>query len=187
MSLRSLEKERKRKQFPPFLCFVALTLWLSGCAAIARQPQQRSSNKELIAAFHQQGITVQEQGRGIVLLIPYVSFAYKKAELSEHAQQLLRAVAVTLTRPPASQRHIAVDGHTDGVGSADYNRQLARARAEAVARVLIANGVTKERVKVGEFGEAFPIAPNKTERGKDNPSGRAQNRRVEVVILQQQP
>jgi len=135
--------------------------------------------------FQQQGITVQEQARGIVLVIPYVSFAYKQAALSGQAQQLLRTVAATLTRPPANRRPLAVDGHTDAMGSADYNRQLSRARAEAVARALIAGGVNKERIKVGEFGEAFPIAPNKTPQGKDNPVGRAQNRRVEVVILQQ--
>jgi outer membrane protein OmpA-like peptidoglycan-associated protein len=185
--LYSPEKEEKGRRLPSFLCFVMLTLWLSGCASTVRQPQQRVSNQELIAAFHQQGIAVQEQGRGIVLIIPHVSFAYKKAELSEHAQQLLRTVAATLTRPPASQRTIAVDGHTDAMGSADYNRHLSRARAEAVARVLIAGGVSKERVKVGEFGETFPIAPNRTAQGKDNPSGRAQNRRVELVILQPQP
>ena len=46
--------------------------------------------------------------------------------------------------------------------------------------------MSKELVKVGEFGEALPIAPNKTPQGKDNPVGRAQNRRVELVILQPQ-
>ena len=86
-----------------------------------------------------------------------------------------------------SPRQIAVDGHTDAAGSPEYNRHLSRARAEAVARVLIAEGVSKDRVKVGEFGEAFPIAPNQTPQGKDNPVGRAQNRRVELVILQPPP
>jgi len=145
-----------------------------------------SANQELIASFQQQGIAVREQGTGVVLIIPYVSFAYKRAELSIQAQHLLRAVAATLTSPPASQRHIAVDGHTDAAGSPEYNRHLSRERAEAVAHILIAGGVSKERVTVGEYGEAFPIAPNKTLQGKDNPVGRAQNRRVELVILQPQ-
>jgi outer membrane protein OmpA-like peptidoglycan-associated protein len=140
-----------------------------------------------MALFTQQGVTVQEQGTGVVLVIPYVSFSYKKAALSGPAQSLLQVVAVTLTRPPADQRAIAVDGHTDAAGSPDYNRALSRARAEAVARALIAGGVSQERVRVGEFGEAFPIAPNRTPEGKDNPTGRAQNRRVELVILQSQP
>ncbi len=164
---------------------VALTLWISGCAAIGQHPQRRHSNQELIAALQQQGIAVREQGTGVVLVIPYVSFASKRAELSVQAQHLLRAVAATLNSPPARQRYIAVDGHTDAAGSTEYNRHLSRERAEAVARALIANGVSKERVKVGEYGEEFPIAPNKTPQGKDNPVGRAQNRRVELVILQQ--
>ena len=172
------------KRLLPFLSLVAVTWWLSGCAATVRQPQPMGTNQELIAAFHQQGIAVREQGTGVILIIPYVSFAYNKADLSEPAQQLLRTVATTLTRPRASRWSIAVDGHTDAVGSPDYNRQLSRARAEAVAHALIAGGVSPERIKVGEFGEAFPIAPNKTPQGKDNPVGRAQNRRVEVVILQ---
>jgi outer membrane protein OmpA-like peptidoglycan-associated protein len=137
----------------------------------------------VLAVFQQQGIAVHEQARGVVLIIPYVSFAYKQAALSAHAQQLLHTVAATLIQPQANQRLLAVDGHTDAVGSADYNRQLSRERAETVARALIAGGVSKERIKVGEFGEAFPIAPNKTPQGKDNPVGRAQNRRVELVIL----
>ena len=180
------KREGKGQGLPALLCFIALTLWLSGCGATIRQPQPKDSNRELLSVFQQQGIAAQEQGRGVVLIIPYVSFAYKRADLSEQAQQLLRAVAATLTRPPASQRPIAVDGHTDAAGSADYNRRLSRERAEAVARALIAGGVSKQRVKVGEFGEAFPIAPNTTPQGKDNPVGRAQNRRVELVILQPQ-
>ena len=179
------EEKGKAKGLPHLLSLVALTFWISGCAATVHPPQRMSANQEVLAAFQQQGITVREQGTGVVLVIPYVSFAYKKAELSGQAQHLLRAVAATLNSPPARQRHIAVDGHTDAAGSTEYNRHLSRERAEAVAEALIAGGVSKERVKVAEYGEAFPIAPNTTPQGKDNPVGRAQNRRVELVILQQ--
>jgi outer membrane protein OmpA-like peptidoglycan-associated protein len=176
-------KKGHGKGFLLFLSLIALTFWISGCTATVRQPQRLSANQEVLAAFQQRGITAREQGTGVVLIIPYVSFAYKKAELSEQTQDLLRVVATTLNSPPVRQRPIAVDGHTDAAGSMEYNHHLSRERAEAVAQALIAGGVSRERVKVTEYGEAFPIAPNKTPQGKDNPVGRAQNRRVELVIL----
>jgi outer membrane protein OmpA-like peptidoglycan-associated protein len=137
-----------------------------------------------MAEFQRQRLAVREQGNGVILVVPYVLFTYKSATLTPEARQLLSGVASTLNNPQAARRKIAVEGHTDAVGSHEYNRKLSLERAEAVAQELIAGGVSKERIKVEEYGEEIPIAPNKSPKGKDNPKGRAENRRVEIVILQ---
>ena len=69
-----------------------------------------------------------------------------------------------------------VDGYTDNVGSAANNKKLSKARAQSVAKALIAAGIDKARITARGFGKDHPKCSNKTE------EGRASNRRVEVVI-----
>jgi outer membrane protein OmpA-like peptidoglycan-associated protein len=165
---------------------VWVSLWGSGCTAVTKTAKNESpfSNQELMAEFRRQQLTVREQGNGVILVVPYVLFTYKSATLTPEARQLLSGVASTLANPQAAERKIAVEGHTDSVGSHEYNRKLSLERAQAVAQELIAGGVSKGRIKVEEYGEEIPIAPNKSPKGEDNPEGRAENRRVEIVILQ---
>ena len=73
---------------------------------------------------------------------------------------------------------VVVEGHTDGIGSADYNEALSLRRAEAVYRYLVNQGVDPERLHVEGFGKTHPVASNETE------AGRAQNRRVELKVKQ---
>jgi outer membrane protein OmpA-like peptidoglycan-associated protein len=70
-----------------------------------------------------------------------------------------------------------IDGHTDSVGSEEYNLALSDRRAKAVFDYLTSRGVDPSRLKSQGFGESNPIAPNDTE------AGRAQNRRVEITIV----
>jgi outer membrane protein OmpA-like peptidoglycan-associated protein len=69
------------------------------------------------------------------------------------------------------------------VGTEDYNLDLARRRAESVAKELVYNQVAAERIEYFSYGEANPVAPNVASDGSDNPQGRTLNRRVEIVIL----
>ncbi|MGZ5076338.1 MAG: OmpA family protein [Methylobacter sp.] len=71
---------------------------------------------------------------------------------------------------------VKIEGHTDDRGSADYNVNLSQMRAEAVRSFLINNGIAPERISAKGMGEDYPVATNAT------PSGRQQNRRVEVTI-----
>lgn len=87
---------------------------------------------------------------------------------------LLR-VADSLLRYPDTT--VQVVGHTDSTGSASYNQTLSVRRANAVADVLIQGGVPTGRIRAIGRGEDQPVASNLT------PEGRAQNRRVEIVIL----
>jgi len=75
--------------------------------------------------------------------------------------------------------HIAVEGYTDSIGSDLYNEKLSVRRAEAVFRYLVNHGIAPERMEVIGYGETRPVADNDTE------SGRAQNRRVELHVVDQ--
>jgi outer membrane protein OmpA-like peptidoglycan-associated protein len=65
-------------------------------------------------------------------------------------------------------------GHADSVGSDEYNLQLSRLRAEAVARYLVSKGISPERISVEGYGSSRPIGKNDTE------EGRSKNRRVDI-------
>ncbi len=78
-------------------------------------------------------------------------------------------------------KKVLIVGHTDSKGSDDYNDKLSKRRAASVKSWLSKNGVTSSMVTEGK-GERFPVAPNQTAQGADNPEGRQKNRRVEFVI-----
>ena len=71
---------------------------------------------------------------------------------------------------------IRVEGHTDSVGSEEYNRNLSTRRANAVKTLLVRQGVANNRIEVVGVGEAMSVATNDTE------AGRQMNRRVEIKI-----
>ena len=84
------------------------------------------------------------------------------------------AADLLLANPDVTVR---IDGHTDSVGSEEYNMGLSERRAEAVATYLEEVGVARDRMTVAWFGESQPIATN------DTAEGRAQNRRVEIDLI----
>jgi OmpA-OmpF porin, OOP family len=73
-------------------------------------------------------------------------------------------------------------GHTDGIGSDAYNQKLSVRRADSVKAYLVSKGIEANRVYTEGKGKKQPIAPN-TINGKDNPAGRAKNRRVEIEVV----
>jgi OOP family OmpA-OmpF porin len=72
-----------------------------------------------------------------------------------------------------------IEGHTDAIGSASYNMELSRRRAQAVVDYLVSKGVDKSNLQVVPYGESEPIATNKTQ------EGRAMNRRVEIKVKEE--
>ncbi|EPX81678.1 OmpA family protein [Litoreibacter arenae] len=101
-------------------------------------------------------------------------FATDSTRLRPDLQADLRAVARNLNDYPNSQ--VIVVGHTDSTGDAAYNQNLSERRAEAVSFVLRNAGVSGSRLSTIGKGESQPVASNNTN------SGRAQNRRVEIII-----
>lgn len=109
-----------------------------------------------------------------VVLPEGILFSTDSAAVSGIAQNDLYAVARNLNEYPNSR--VEVVGHTDNTGSASYNMDLSQRRAQSVAGILTAGGVAGSRIVAVGRGEDQPVASNATEQG------RAQNRRVEILI-----
>lgn len=110
-----------------------------------------------------------------------IHFEPGKAEISLDSTQLMEAIADILLRNPAIIR-VEIQGHTDNTGSAELNKTLSERRAQAVRTWLIDEaGVDGDRLIARGFGLEQPLVPNIT------PANRAQNRRVQFVILERAP
>lgn len=106
-----------------------------------------------------------------------VRFGFDQAELGDPAHQALDELAARL-KSENTNVYIEIQGHTDSVGSDDYNLKLGEKRAEAVRRYLNRqHGIALHRMSVISYGESAPVADNASR------EGRAQNRRVVLVVL----
>jgi len=113
--------------------------------------------------------------RGIVLTIGDVLFATGKSDLNTSAQISMDKIAVFLQEK--QNRNLLVEGHTDSVGGDVYNQGLSEQRAVAVKNALVKRGIAADRIVTIGYGKKYPLASN------DTVLGRQQNRRVEVIIL----
>ncbi len=107
-------------------------------------------------------------------------FEFDEAGLTSRTRRQLAIVADILKQ--GQGRIIRINGHTDSLGSDGYNIALSDRRAESIRRELIANGVKPEQVVTEAFGAAKPRKPNFLPDGSDNPRGRSENRRAEVLL-----
>jgi len=131
---------------------------------------------ELRGAFGDDRIGVVNTGSSLVVTMPQdILFAIDSAQLSGSLRSDLAVLAQHLNKYPDS--NVQVVGHTDNTGAAAYNLNLSRQRAAAVANTLISNGVASSRITAIGRGEDQPVTSNLT------PEGRAQNRRVEIIII----
>jgi len=121
------------------------------------------------------GSTVNEDSRGIVMTLPgEVLFASGKSTLLRTARQKLNMVAEVLNNEP--DRPITVQGHSDAKGSEARNQVLSQLRAEAVKDYLVERGIAEDRISATGAGSSRPMTTNETA------EGRANNRRVEIII-----
>ncbi len=119
---------------------------------------------------------VIQQGEGLIVKFDSgLLFAFGKADLTADAKSNLAKLSSSMQSNP--QTNILVIGHTDNVGSESYNYTLSERRAASVRDYLAMNGVSTSRITTSGKGLTEPIADNSTE------SGRAQNRRVEIVVV----
>ncbi|MDP6395410.1 MAG: OmpA family protein [Desulfobacterales bacterium] len=110
-----------------------------------------------------------------------VIFDFDKAELKPEAQESLRSLA-TIVEQKATK--VEIFGHTDSKGSNAYNQALSERRALSVKTWLVSNtSFSKDLILTQGLGETQPRAPNEKVNGADNPEGRAQNRRVEILVF----
>jgi len=119
--------------------------------------------------------SVKQEERGLVLTLSgSILFRSAKSDLMPNARVKLDQVAQALLAIPA--RNLIVEGHTDSQGADAYNQDLSQHRAEAVRNYLVQKGYPANRIQAHGRGEVSPIANN------DSAEGRANNRRVEIVI-----
>jgi len=110
-----------------------------------------------------------------VIELEGIHFEFDKATLKPEAKVVLNEAAALLNKHEKVVVEIA--GHTDSTGPEDYNQGLSERRAEAVEDYLTSNGVNASRLSSRGYGESRPVASN------DTKEGRAENRRVEMIVL----
>ncbi|MDR2191811.1 MAG: OmpA family protein, partial [Endomicrobium sp.] len=119
---------------------------------------------------------VKETERGLEISISAkVLFDTAKYNIKKGAAKTLKEVADLLNIYLGNG--ILIEGHTDSVGKVMYNQKLSENRAESVKKFFIKEGVDEKRIRTEGYGKLKPIATNATV------AGRAQNRRVEIIIL----
>lgn len=141
---------------------------------IAEQEQELKENRRLLDELKRRGADARQTERGVVVNLPDVLFEFNSADLSPPARGIVGEVFQAVKGLP--NRRIAVEGHTDSVGTVAYNQELSEQRAQAVADEMVAQGVSRRRIIVRGFGESDPVASNRTDLGRER------NRRVEVIV-----
>jgi outer membrane protein OmpA-like peptidoglycan-associated protein len=144
---------------------------LGACQSV---PPARPAAAKRVEALRALGFVEGSDGWMLSLSVP-ILFEVNRDELKSETRKAVIDLADGLRR--AGIDRVRVEGHTDNHGSRDYNVELSRRRAEAVARELVAHGFAEDAVARRAWGYEYPAAPN------DTPDGRAMNRRVTIVVV----
>lgn len=125
------------------------------------------------------GVQVKEENGQVYLIMPgNITFDSNEAYIKQSFQPVLVSIAKVLSE--YNQTLVQVNGYTDNTGSDSINNPLSAKRANAVADFLKVQGVASSRIIANGYGSANPIASN------DTAAGREQNRRVEIVLINNQ-
>lgn len=165
--------EKRREQ----LSLQAESLKAERARSEARQAQteaQRARAEAERLKSEMEALQATQTPRGMVLTLGDVLFDLDKADLKSAGLRTVERLAQFMEEYP--ERRVRIEGYTDSTGPDDYNLGLSERRAQAVRDALMQEGIDSSRVEVKGFGEQYPVASN------DSASGRQQNRRVEIVI-----
>jgi outer membrane protein OmpA-like peptidoglycan-associated protein len=144
-------------------------------AEFARREAELASQQISSLTRQLENLQLRQTESGVVVTLGDVLFASGEVQLVDGGLSSLEEVVDLLQTEP--DKKIRVEGHTDSLGAAQTNLELSQKRAEAVREALISLGVDAGRITAQGMGEDFPIASNEDE------DGRAQNRRVDVILL----
>jgi outer membrane protein OmpA-like peptidoglycan-associated protein len=144
-------------------------------AEFARREADLASQQVTSLTRQLENLQLRETESGVVVTLGDVLFASGQAQLVEGGRSSLEEVVDLLQTEP--DKKIRVEGHTDSRGDSEANLLLSAQRAQAVLDALVSLGVASDRITASGMGEDFPIASNEDE------DGRAQNRRVDVILL----
>jgi outer membrane protein OmpA-like peptidoglycan-associated protein len=135
-----------------------------------------SQEAKLRQTLRSTGVSVEREGDNINLIMPgNITFVSAGHDLNSSFYEVLDSVVLVLQE--FNKTVIVVTGHTDSVGSTEYNQALSERRATSVANYLLSKAVVAARIETVGFGESTPIADNGTD------AGRSLNRRVELSLL----
>lgn len=179
VALTSAELGRTRTQ----VSNQGVALQAQGLALQNEQARREDAEKRAAqaAADLAKFATVKQEPRGMVITLSgSVLFASAKWDLLPTAQMKLNDVANALIKEDPISKMV-VEGHTDSQGGASYNQDLSQHRAQAVRDYLVTRGISSDRISAQGFGLTRSIADNAS------PEGRANNRRVEIVVLPTAP
>jgi outer membrane protein OmpA-like peptidoglycan-associated protein len=151
----------------PLIASMTLLALLSACSNLDRSHE--------LVLNQATGIEVIQGADGVQVRLPEkVLFDFDQSALRADAEPALARAVVLLSR---SKQPVIVEGHTDNVGTHDYNMELSKDRAGAVASALEERGVAASRVTTRSYAYDKPVASN------DTVEGRAKNRRTEILIV----
>ncbi|MBP8992404.1 MAG: OmpA family protein, partial [Bacteroidales bacterium] len=136
-------------------------------------------NKKLLAIEEKEEVIVDKA----ILKVENILFDFDKYNIKPEYFDNLDLLANYLNDNPTAK--IEIGGHTDWLGTSEYNYLLSYHRSKAVKDYLVAKGNNAENIITAKYGKHTPIAANQTPDGRDNPTGRKYNRRAEFKVLVQ--
>lgn len=164
LNARTQEADRARRETAT--AQTATDAALASAAVAAKEADELQRQIDVLQA--------EATDRGLVLTLGDVLFGTGRSDLTSGGTNTLDKLVVFLNNYP--DRNVVIEGHTDDVGSLDMNQTLSQHRADSVKFYLVQQGIRHKRLAASGMGETQPIADNQS------PSGRQQNRRVEVII-----
>lgn len=144
-----------------------------GERALAEEARRRA---DLLAARVNE-LEARPTDRGLVLTLGDVLFETGQSDLRSAGMKTMDDLAKFLQEYP--ERNILVEGFTDNVGSESFNMELSRKRANSVKAAILNRNIAENRIRTVGYGFQYPVGSN------DSAAGRQQNRRVEIIISEQ--
>ena len=142
--------------------------------AAQQAEQEKAQLREQIRQQLNMILETRETARGLIVNMSDVLFDSGKYTLKPGAREKLAKIGGIILAHPGL--NLVVEGHTDSVGSDDYNLKLSEQRAKSVRDYLVSEGVAGDSITAAGLGKSGPVADNSTA------AGRQQNRRVELVV-----
>jgi outer membrane protein OmpA-like peptidoglycan-associated protein len=143
-------------------------------ANAAKAEREKAELRDQLRQQLNQILETRETARGLIVNLSDVLFDTGSANLKPGAREKLAKVAGILLSHRGLK--LQIEGHTDSVGSTEYNQRLSENRADSVRTYLVEQGIAANSVGTAGFGETMPVASN------DTAAGRQQNRRVELIV-----
>ncbi|GJM15036.1 MAG: hypothetical protein DHS20C13_03630 [Thermodesulfobacteriota bacterium] len=175
--------DKLKKLFLLVILVAGSTAMLAGCASLGGSnppPTPRGQigqmSKFNINEASEQEIYTALYRDGSVAISGGILFAFDSAKVNPGAEAIAAKIAGMMENHPTLE--LAVVGYTDNTGDFNYNLGLSKRRADAIVNLLVKEGIARDRLAGVGVGPLNPIASNNTEQG------RAENRRVELVIIE---